>query len=672
MRTMISRAAAIVLFLACAALPALADEQSEALLNDFIAWIDSSAQWDASVSFIRSDGNDTYAEGVIFSRADPHVSVSIETLRLRGLKARDGGGFMADEIDMGGADIVANDLRYTIPSASVENVSAPSVEGLVFNPRQLMTLAAQAYSALAKAEFTNLAIPEMTGSSERVLSPTSGETITTRLVYNDMAIASLKNGVAEGMETGPVTLRIDGPDGDADIMIRSASSDRFNVGAFAHVFDPAAYVDGRGDRIWRPIVSNMTYSGISGIGPDGFTFALDALVVEDLDGRQLDQPFTPTWDALLDLAVPEDDKPALALDLLRSYGAWRLGAMRFEGLSVEAPTESARFSVDDLTVSGISSDGIDSFEMRGLEGKAREGFVRLRSLELKDFVSPDLEALIEFTALKNDIDEDAHADAIANTFAGLPRFNHFGMHVLVGGKDERDQISLESLTLDFSEWNDVFAEATDLRLTGLDVPPHLLGPETAQLLDTLGFDDLVLGVSLSDRWSPEAGTDDATWTFSLGDAADFELSYQLTGVTMDWIVRATASAGETRESEEAVMAMLDELKLERASFSVTDRSLLERAFAFAADVQSLDVDGATYRKQMQAALPFLISAAMPPAITKLLAKPLQQFLAGGQTLIAEIVPPAPLNVTEFLAKADDPLALPDRLNMTLRTEEPAQ
>ena len=77
--------------------------------------------------------------------------------------------------------------------------------------------------------------------------------------------------------------------------------------------------------------------------------------------------------------------------------------------------------------------------------------------------------------------------------------------------------------------------------------------------------------------------------------------------------------------------------------SVTDRSLLDRAFGVAAQKQGLKVEGSAYREQMRAALPFIISAAVPAEIAKLVTEPLQAFLAGGQTILADAAPPAPLS-----------------------------
>ena len=76
---MIGRIAAAGFLLLAAATPAAADAKSEALVRDFVAWVDSSDDvvGDRSAS-VRSDGSDTIAEGLIFSRKEPNVSINIE------------------------------------------------------------------------------------------------------------------------------------------------------------------------------------------------------------------------------------------------------------------------------------------------------------------------------------------------------------------------------------------------------------------------------------------------------------------------------------------------------------------------------------------------------------------------------------------------------------------
>jgi hypothetical protein len=663
---MIYRAVIVALFF-LGVTPALADQRGEALIREFVGWADSSPEWSASIAILRSDSRYTIAEGLVFSRTDPAVSFSIERLRIRDLARGADGGFQATRMIMDGAAVVAEGISYSASTATIESVSVPSMEGLSFDPHSIMTFFAQAYSNLARARFSNLSIPEITGKFE----PDSSASVSAEVVYSNLSVAELRNGIMERMSAGPITLQETGPDGDFEFAIESASSDRTDLGAFAHVFDPAEYVDGKGDGIWRPIVSDLTYTNITGAGPDGMTLKLDTMAFENLDGRQLDEPFTDTWDKLLDISIPEDEKSELALDLLRSYSAWRLGTVRLHGFGLEIPADKVSGTLDEVTISGMSGEGIDSFIVKNFAASGPDGFLSLGALELAGFVSPDFEALIAFAGLEPDADPKMHAEAITKTFAALPRLSHFGLHDVSAGESRKESVSLESFTLDFRDWNDIFAEATDMKVTGLTVPPMAFG-EAAPMLEQLNYDELVLGMSVIDRWTPETGTDEATWSFSLRDGGDISLSYVLKGITEEWMVDATAAAAKTEGSEEALMAMLDGLSLESATLTATDRSLLDRGFSVAATMQNLDVDGPTYREQMRAAFPFLMSAALPPPLINLLTAPVQEFLGGGRTLVAQIMPDRPLKVTELSAAAEDPLALPDLLNLELSTEPAPQ
>jgi hypothetical protein len=81
--------------------PASADPASEALLRGFVAWVDASPDWSASVGDVRSDGRDTVAENLVFTRDDPHVAIRVETLGLKDLRARAGGGFETAAVTLG-------------------------------------------------------------------------------------------------------------------------------------------------------------------------------------------------------------------------------------------------------------------------------------------------------------------------------------------------------------------------------------------------------------------------------------------------------------------------------------------------------------------------------------------------------------------------------------------
>ncbi len=672
---MIGRIAAAGFFLFAAAAPAIADTESEGLIRDFVAWVDSSDDWSASASVIRSEGGDTFAEGIVISRDEPRISISIEALRLSDLEARSGGGFTASEIELTAGAVLTDALETSIPSAALWNISMPSLADVAIDPRHLMTSISRFYSVAAEGALDELSIPEVS-LTQRVQAPGTTAPTEMHAVYRDISLTELADGVLGHQELGPISVNTKTPGGEAfEFGIEKIEADRVDIGAFARILDATAYRDGRGDNIWRPLFSRVIYSNLSGNGTDGATFKLDEVAIENIDGRQPEKPFTEVWDRLIDPEVPQDAKDDLALEAMTTmFAAWRVGTIRLDGVSIDAPEDNGSFSLHGATVTAWSSAGVDSFILDNLRASSPEGFLSLRSVELAGFVSPDLKALMRFAALEKNLDIQRHAAAIKEAFAALPRLAHFGLHDVVAGKSETDAASLTDFTLDFRDWNTIYAGATDIRIEGLTIPRRLLDldADTTAMLDTLGYDDLVLGISLSDRWDPNSGTDDATWAFSLKDAADVELSYSLTGITLDWLMRATAAAAASKDNHAALMAMVNDLRVARVTLSVTDRSLLDRAFAVAAEKQGLSVEGAAYREQMRAALPFIISAAVPAELAKLLTEPLQKFLAGGQMLFADAAPPTPLGVMDLMAAAADPMGLPNLLNLTLRSEAPAQ
>ena len=250
--------------------------------------------------------------------------------------------------------------------------------------------------------------------------------------------------------------------------------------------------------------------------------------------------------------------------------------------------------------------------------------------------------------------------------AAIPRIGHIGLHDASGGTGPEALVGLDTFTLDFSEWNEIFAGATDLVIEGLTVSRDIPGldAQALQMMDTLGYDELVFGASLTDRWSVDEGRDEAVWTFSLENGADIEVSYELTGVTAEWVIDAIGA-----ETEPVQMKLLSRLGLAGAALRLTDRSLLDRGFDAAVMLQGLSVDGPTYREQIRGAIPFMLSTALPEALANMIGEPLQSYVGGGQTLVAEINPPEPIPLLTLMnEQGADPAATAAMLGLTLRTE----
>ena len=116
-----------------------------------------------------------------------------------------------------------------------------------------------------------------------------------------------------------------------------------------------------------------------------------------------------------------------------------------------------------------------------------------------------------------------------------------------------------------------------------------IDPQAAEIYDTLGYQDLDARACRL----PTAGRRTSAPTRRHGRSSvegrrrrcDF---LHADRAHLDWLVRATSAAGKSDDSQAAVMAMFGDLSVAKAKLSVTDRSLLDRAFALVAERQGLN------------------------------------------------------------------------------------
>ncbi len=400
------------------ATPVRADTRSEALLRDFVAWVDASPDWSATASLVRSDGSDTVAEGLVFSRDDPHVSISIEELRLGNLAERQGGGFSASKMEMRSGEIVTDTFDARIPAATASAVSLPSLDGVAIDPKHMMRSFARFYGIAAAGTLDELRIPEITAVQRQPAS--DGQEVEVRISYRDLVMTELSGGVLRHEEIGPISVASQSSPGAFEFAVDKLEADHIDLGAIAHIFDETQYRDRRGDEVWRPLMSRALYRGLSGSsGTDGASVRIAEMAVENIDGRQPRRPFTAAWDQFMDPNVPSDTKSDLALEAMSGMlGAFRVGTVRLDGMSVSVPKERTSFSLDGVTLSGWSGDGLDSFILKNLHAESPQVYASLDSMELAGFVSPDIQRA---DALRGDREDRRSGDACARDRRDLRR-----------------------------------------------------------------------------------------------------------------------------------------------------------------------------------------------------------------------------------------------------------
>ena len=338
-----------------------------------------------------------------------------------------------------------------------------------------------------------------------------------------------------------------------------------DIGAFARIFDASAYRDGKGDNIWRPLISRVVYGKMTGSGagrraPSSF----DEIAIENVDGRQPEEPFTDVWDRLMDPAVPQDAKNDLALDAVTTmFAAWRVGTIRVDGISVEAPKENVSFSLEQRLVTGWSNAGLDSFILEGAQ-RQRPGWIPLARLARACRIRrAGPEGAGEVRGAREG--QRASASTQPRSRRRSPRCRGSPISACTTSRPARARPtprrwrtshSISATGTRSGPAGRTFASRSSasrgICSSSISRRPRC---STRSAMTTS-----YVGMSVADRWDPDAGTDDATWTFSMKDAVDVELSYSLTGLTLDWLMRATAAAGASEDSEAALMAMLNDLQ----------------------------------------------------------------------------------------------------------------
>jgi len=195
-------------------------------------------------------------------------------------------------------------------------------------------------------------------------------------------------------------------------------------------------------------------------------------------------------------------------------------------------------------------------------------------------------------------------------------------------------------------------------------------PEAAALFDGLGYDRLAIGATRTGDYEPQAGGTTARTSITVEDAGAIDLAYDVSGLTQDWIDRMiTVSAGAPDDDPTVLLPLASELSLESALFRFADRSIVDRALRLAAQAQGLDAE--TYRAQLQGAVPFMMTQAVPiPDLQQELTQAVQAFLGGGRTIAVEARPAAPVPVSILMQAAQTaPQTLPDLLGLRIAVEE---
>ena len=298
---------------------ALADAAGEAIVSDIINAISAAPKWNATSNVIRSDGDKVIVEGLSIANTTNSLSVAVEAIEFTGLTGR-GDGYAADTATIRGLsvdyDLLAMFSVTGTGDADVSMVNKISVETMdiadLFLPaaspaggggtNEFLAPLIAIYGYFAEVEMASAAVPIVI-NDQIVSGPETGGEQTSRITYRDSLISKWRDGVMERMEIGRIDMTISGgPSGDAVISADGAFAEHFDLAHYNHVLDPAKYLGGKGDGLWKTALKRLEYSGIR-VNADQVELQIARIAAADFDMRQSEEPFLNGFDQLLTIAA---------------------------------------------------------------------------------------------------------------------------------------------------------------------------------------------------------------------------------------------------------------------------------------------------------------------------------------------------------------------------------
>ena len=347
-----------------AAPPAWADASSEALVQDFIAGIDASLAWDASVESISSSEADTLITGLRISQTDGPFRLRAGAVSLRELAANSGGGFSAAQISIRDTSIGLPDLTINVPALKADSFFTPGLGDWRFDAvRPAASLAALA-TRITQTEFAQIYVP-----SAAVDLPGAAGAITTSATISAVNYQGMKAGRLASMSVGKVEAVAVGPFGvPLTVLWEGMTASNIDAGAIARVLDPQAYPDGRGDGLWTLAAEAVRYGGLAMSAGSNKLFALGGVDLSDIDVRQPDRPIANAADQLAAAGfdLVQDEAWTFVSKEGASLTSWlRLGALTVRGVRL-TPPGGGEVSGQSLSIEDLSPDGLGRMALEGL------------------------------------------------------------------------------------------------------------------------------------------------------------------------------------------------------------------------------------------------------------------------------------------------------------------
>ena len=640
------------------AAPALGGHAEESLVRGFIERLDKSPGWKASAARIGSTAALTIVEGLKIDREDGSANAEVATVTLDSLVLREGGGISLQAFTLTGSRLSGANWSFTAPAVTGKNLIVPGIADWSFEPKAPFTSLARFYTILATTEFSAIDMPSAAFAQSLALPDKAGTSKTTA-TYKDMHLGALAGGVL----AGPTVARVEQNSAIAGTSVTSTMENiavnGISLAAVARVFDPAAYAGGKGDGQWIKALESGSYGRITVSEGGREHFSMGPITIGSIEVRQTPEPFALAFDQAVSMG--EKPSPAEMSNFLEAnasnlLGWMRLTSLNFRNLKGTSP-EAGAFTLDDLGIADISSDGLKRLNISGFAATAPEFSASLKSFEIGDIIWPSLKAFRPFVGLEESkkagsLDPQAAAEAAETFMTIFPKIGHIALSGLSAGVPGGEPLSLDSYEATLSGKYALLPEKTDSRIGNLTIPHGMLAatPESRELFDALGYKKLVLHAEGTGSYDEATGRYATGTKLGVDDAGALHIAYALAALTparLTALLTPIFMAGSGEPDPALLMHAAGPIALESFTLRFEDASLTRRLLAYAAKLQGIDEQ--TLISNMAALAQLGIGTMGQPEFTAAAIGAMTSFLKDPRSITFSVAPAKPVEIQELMA-----------------------
>jgi hypothetical protein len=669
-RACLSGATFSVAVVAGAMLPALAQDNGEAIVR---SWVEGENRF----SFIDFDAGEISSDGGAVTISDFAMTIEFDMSEMEmpdedapeGIsyrfmfptatfeRLRDEGGrfatdrFTADamvvEFEAKGTDVPKTSVNYE--GLTVANWSWAKVPDIAEDPAKPVSRYLPAVMAFYDHSFDSLIVDGGSGTMP------AEDDVEVSYDYGKVVTGKTVAGNVSRMDMDGISFHATGEDGDVDVTaeIGPMVAVEYNIQEFLKAFLPGAEKTDE----YETFIGRFEIDGIavSGIG-DGeeFAFSMGNFVIEDVGVRPPSMPVLGRADQLVAAAMADDGQEPDELEIVElvasMYGSMRLGTYELSGMSANVEGmdvfQLGAFGIHDLSSAGLGEFFLEAFSF---EAPDDEGSGEIGEFSVAGVTFPPLSALMA-------LEEAADNEDIAAILAALPTVDRVSAKNLAFDTPEGD-FSIGTYLIESGGFIGPIPTTFNVLFEDFDMPVSEMEAEPRAQLQALGYDRLAGSFGISGEWSEETGTIDLDSEGSLVDGADFSISAAVGGIP-----RALFE-----NPKEAGPATLFGATFSGASISLRDESLRDRVIGLIAKEQGAEPE--MVKQMAMGMVPFALAQLNRPEFAATVSAAVKTFLEGDGNLTVEASPGTPLPVMQLVGEAQsDPGAIVDKLNLEIEAE----